>query len=45
MNLQTALLDVRRMSEADRLAVATGISAIELMANAGKAVTCAIAKR
>ena len=38
MNAQTALLDVRQMSEADRFAVAAGISAIQLMANAGKAV-------
>ncbi len=45
MNAQTALLDVRRMSEADRLAVAVGISAIELMANAGKAVVGAVLER
>jgi NAD(P)H-hydrate epimerase len=38
MNQQTALLDVRQMGEADRLTAAAGTPAIELMANAGKAV-------
>ena len=38
MNGQTALLDVRRMGEADRLTVAAGTPATELMENAGKAV-------
>jgi NAD(P)H-hydrate repair Nnr-like enzyme with NAD(P)H-hydrate epimerase domain len=38
MDTQTALLDVRRMGEADRLTVATGTPATELMENAGKAV-------
>ncbi|MEO6848618.1 MAG: NAD(P)H-hydrate epimerase, partial [Chthoniobacterales bacterium] len=42
MNLQTALLDVRRMGEADRLTVKAGISASELMENAGAAVVLEI---
>src|ERR1022692_4567769 len=45
MNLQTALLDVRRMGEADRLTVASGKTVIELMENAGSAVARAIEKR
>jgi len=45
MNVQTALLDVRRMGEADRLTVATGTPATELMENAGKAVAQAIEQR
>ena len=45
MNFQTALLDVRRMGEADRLTVVSGKSVIELMENAGKAVAQAIEKR
>jgi ADP-dependent NAD(P)H-hydrate dehydratase / NAD(P)H-hydrate epimerase len=45
MNLKTALLGVRRMNEADRLAVAAGIPVIELMENAGKAVASAIKDR
>ena len=45
MNLQTALLDVRQMAEADRLSVAGGITAIELMANAGRAVAREIHQR
>ena len=45
MNVQTALLDVRRMGEADRLTVATGIQAAELMENAGTAVAHEIERR
>jgi hydroxyethylthiazole kinase-like uncharacterized protein yjeF len=45
MNVQTALLDVRRMDEADRLTVASGKTVIELMENAGSAVAHAIEKR
>ena len=45
MNLQTALLNVRQMAEADRLTVAAGTPVIELMANAGKAVAQAIEQR
>jgi hypothetical protein len=45
MNTQTALLDVRRMSEADRLTVAGGTSVNELMDNAGKSVAREIQKR
>lgn len=45
MNFQTALLDVRRMGEADRLTIAAGTPATELMANAGKAVACEIGQR
>ena len=45
MNLKTALLDVRRMNEADHLAVAAGTPVIELMENAGKAVASAIKER
>ena len=45
MNLQTALLDVCRMDEADRLTVASGKSVIELMENAGSSVAHAIEKR
>ena len=45
MNLQTALLDVRQMNEADRLTVAGGLPAIELMANAGRAVAREIGQR
>ena len=45
MNGRTALLDVRQMSEADRLTVAAGTSSAELMGNAGKAVACAIEGR
>lgn len=45
MNVMTALLDVDRMSEADRLTVAAGTPAAELMANAGKAVARAIQER
>jgi NAD(P)H-hydrate epimerase len=45
MNLQTVLLDVRRMSEADRLTVASGKPVIDLMENAGWAVKCEIERR
>jgi ADP-dependent NAD(P)H-hydrate dehydratase / NAD(P)H-hydrate epimerase len=45
MNNQTALLDVRRMGEADRLAVAGGTPAIELMEHAGQAVAREIQRR
>jgi len=45
MNFQTALLDVRRMGEADRVTVASGKTVNELMENAGKAVAQAIEKR
>lgn len=42
MNFQTALLDVNRMGEADRLTVTAGIPIIDLMANAGASVARAI---
>jgi NAD(P)H-hydrate epimerase len=45
MNTQTALLDVRRMSDADRITVASGTSANELMDNAGKSVAREIQRR
>ena len=45
MNTQTAVLDVRRTREADRLTVAAGTSAITLMENAGAAVAAAIVVR
>ena len=45
MNFQTALLDVRRMGEADRLTVAAGTPATELMENAGRAVAREIGQR
>ncbi len=45
MNFQTALLDVRRMGDADRLTVAAGTPAIELMENAGRAVAREIERR
>ena len=38
MNVWTALLDVRWMGQADRLTVAAGTPATELMENAGRAV-------
>jgi NAD(P)H-hydrate epimerase len=45
MNFQTALLDVHRMGEADRLTVAAGTPVTELMGNAGIAVTAEIERR
>jgi NAD(P)H-hydrate epimerase len=45
MNLETALLDVRRMAEADRLTVAAGLTAVELMEHAGRAVAGEIRQR
>ena len=45
MNNHTALLDVSQMGEADRLAVAAGVSVIELMDNAGTAVAKEIQQR
>ncbi len=39
MNLQCELLDVRQMAEADRLAIAAGTTAVELMDHAGAAIT------
>jgi ADP-dependent NAD(P)H-hydrate dehydratase / NAD(P)H-hydrate epimerase len=45
MNLQTALLTVRQMGESDRLAVAGGIDANELMEHAGWAVKSEIEQR
>jgi NAD(P)H-hydrate epimerase len=45
MNEATALLDVKRMGEADRLTVAAGRSVLELMENAGAAVAQAIQAR
>jgi len=45
MNLQTALLDVRQMGEADRMAVAAGTPTIELMEHAGWAVKSQIEQR
>ena len=45
MNLETALLTVRQMAETDRLTVFGGASVIDLMANAGRAVTREILQR
>ncbi len=45
LNPHTALLDVRQMGEADRLTVAGGTAATELMENAGKAVAYEITRR
>lgn len=45
MDDRTALLDVRRMGEADRLTVADGTPAVLLMENAGQAVACEVMRR
>ena len=45
MNIDTALLDVRQMEEVDRLTVAAGTSAVELMERAGSAVAHQIRQR
>jgi len=45
MNLATALLDVGRMDEADRLSVAAGIAVTQLMENAGLSVAREIERR
>jgi len=45
MNLVTALLDVRQMAETDRLTVAAGMTTIELMEHAGRAVAHEISRR
>jgi len=45
MNLQTALLNLRQMGEADRLTAAAGMQTVELMANAGIAVAREIERR
>lgn len=45
MNLDTALLDILQMQEADRLAVAACTPAVELMENAGNAVAREIQQR
>ncbi len=45
LNLHTALLDIRQMSEADRLTIAAGTPATILMENAGKSVAREIQQR
>ncbi len=45
MNGQTALLSVRQMAEADRVTVAAGTPAIDMMASAGGAVAREILRR
>lgn len=45
MATSSALLDVRRMAQADRMAIESGISGVELMENAGSAVVREIKKR
>jgi NAD(P)H-hydrate epimerase len=45
MNLKSALLDVRRMGEADRLATVAGVTGAQVMDSAGAAVADAIGAR
>ena len=45
MNFQTALLNVRRMGEAERLTVTAGTPATDLMENAGRTVAREITRR
>ena len=45
MNSRTALLDIRHMHEADRLAVGTGLSETDVMENVGAAVAHEIVRR
>jgi len=45
LNLRTAPIDVCRVGEADRLTVAAGTPATDLMENAGNAVAREIAQR
>ena len=45
LNNKTALLDVHQMGEADRLTIASGTPAVELMQNAGSAVAREIEQR
>ena len=45
LSLDRAVLDVGRMTEADRLTVASGMTTVELMENAGRAVAHEISQR
>lgn len=45
MNLHTAVLTVRQLGEAERLTIATGITASEMMENAGAAIAREIGRR
>jgi len=45
LSLDRAVLDVGRMTEADRLTVASGMTTVELMENAGRAVAREIRQR
>lgn len=45
LSLDRAVLDVRRMTEADRLTIASGTTTIELMENAGRAMAREIRQR
>jgi len=45
LSLDRAVLDVRRMTEADRLTVGSGMTIVELMENAGRAVAREIRQR